>query len=234
MDKGKTPKNNTGKVLFCLLLISLVLFCAAMGFGSDMSKHDGSNNVNQTEPTNMEDVTQEYIDPTYAEGDGPAQSDAAVLPTEVAPTEELTQPSESYQPEIQETSPPIVIPQIENAEYEKWLAATLIVGVSLEYPDFVPEGIYSASSTSLEEKFSSDGVYIVFVSNGATMAIYSKPIMAERAEAGTKDISSENVGFATFDLVDPAAINVDSMERISFEDLGELISQSLLISIYSR
>lgn len=234
MGKGKFTKKSTRRILIWLLLISFILFCITVYFAYDISKQKDPYNVSQTELTNAETYMNENDDTTHIDGDNIIQPDITIVPTEIAPTETLAQPSESYQTEVQETSPPVIIVQKADAEYERWLAAALVVGVSMEYPDFIPDGIYSASATSLEERFSSDGVYVVFVSNGSIMAIHSKPISGERSEAGTKDISSETIGFATFDLVDPAGINVDSMDRIALEDLGELIAQSLLISIYTH
>ena len=255
MRRGKYEKISTRKFPIWLLLILLILLCVAIYFAYDIANQKEPNNINQTEPTNVEidnnenetvidgnetiingseTVINENDDPTLADGDDFTQPDVTIVPTEIAPTEPMTQPSEPYQTEVLETSPPVVIVQQADAEYERWLASALVVAVSMEYPDFIPDQIYSASSTSLEEKFSSDGVYIVFSSNGATKAIHSKPISGERSEAGTKDISSETIGFATFDFVDPSNINVDSMHRIALEDLGELIAQSLLISIYTH
>ena len=262
MRRGKYEKISTRKFPIWLLLVLLILFGAAIYFAYDIAIQKDPNNINQTEPTNAEtdineketvidgketinngnktDINEnetgfnENDDPTLADGDDFTQPDVTIVPTEIAPTEPMTQPSEPYQTEVLETSPPVVIVQQADAEYERWLASALVVAVSMEYPDFIPDQIYSASSTSLEEKFRSDGVYIVFSSNGATKAIHSKPISGERSEAGTKDISSETIGFATFDFVDPSNINVDSMHRIALEDLGELIAQSLLISIYTH
>ena len=66
------------------------------------------------------------------------------------------------------------------------------------------------------------------------MAIHSVPIDNERSASGTVDISSEMVGYATFDKVDPASLDVSALEELTLDDLSELISQSLLVSIYSR
>lgn len=262
MRRGKYEKISTRKFPIWLLLVLLILFGAAIYFAYDIAIQKDPNNINQTEPTNAvtdinetetdinetetdvnetetdinetETVINENDDPVLSNDEDFTQPEVTVAPTEIAPTEPMTQPSEPYQTEVLETSLPVVIVQQADAEYERWLASALVVAVSMEYPDFIPDQIYSASSTSLEEKFTSDGVYIVFSSNGVMKAIHSKAISGERSEAGTQDISSETIGFATFDFVDPASINVDSMHRIALEDLGELIAQSLLISIYTH
>ena len=104
----------------------------------------------------------------------------------------------------------------------------------MEYPDFQLEGVYAASATALEDKFASDGAYILFSSGGTRMAIHSSALEGERTAPGTMDISTEIIGYATFDQTDPASLNLSSMEQLALEDLSELISQSLLISIYTR
>lgn len=130
--------------------------------------------------------------------------------------------------------PPDDIVQKADADYEQWLSAAMIVCVSMEYPDFELDGVYAASSTTLEDKYSSDGAYIVFTTGGTKIAIHSRALENERTDSGTVDISSEMVGYATFDRVDPASLDVSSLEELTMDELSELISQSLLVSIYSR
>ena len=241
MGKGKFAKRSTRKTLLWLLLFSLILFCITVYLAYDITKQEEPNIIIQTEPTIAEpdintepDINENNDDSTHSDGDNFTQPDSTVVPTEITPTETQAQPSEPSQTEVPETLPPVIIVQQADAEYERWLASALVVGISMEYPDFIPDGIYSVSATSLEDKYSSDGVYVIFETNGSTMAIHSKPISGERTKADTKDISSETIGFATFDFIDPASINVDSMDRIELEDLGELIAQSLLVSIYTH
>ena len=121
-----------------------------------------------------------------------------------------------------------------DAEYEKWLAATMVVAVSIEYPGFEDIQIYTESSTSLENKAESKGVYALVQENGKVIAVHSKPIPNERSEEGTKDISSQTLGFATFDPIEASKMNPDAMTKIELTELEELIKQSLLVSIYSR
>lgn len=189
---------------------------------------DASEQLEQTEQTEQTHTTV------------PAQSDGSDVPTDPAvttdptdPTEQLQQPS-AGETEPQATQPSVEIIQQAEAEYEKWLGASLLICVSMEYPDFELEGIYAASATDMEDKLSSDGAYIVFTSGGTRMAIHSVALEAERTEPGTCDISTEAIGYATFDRVDPASIDVEAMEPLALEELSELISQSLLVSIYSR
>lgn len=138
------------------------------------------------------------------------------------------------QPQGTDTQSTNGLVQQAKADYEKWLAAAMVVGVSMEYPEFELDGIYAASATSVADKKNSDGVYILFTSGGESMALYGVALDAERTAAGTKDISTEALGFATFDLVDPASVDTDSMTEIKIEELEELINQSLLVSIYTH
>ena len=86
----------------------------------------------------------------------------------------------------------------------------------------------------MEDKFSSDGAYIIFTSGGNRIAIHSVALEGERTDAGTVDISTEAIGYATFDKVDSDSVDVSAMEELALEDLTELISQSLLVSIYTH
>jgi hypothetical protein len=42
------------------------------------------------------------------------------------------------------------------------------------------------------------------------------------------------VGFATFDPVEPESVDISAMKQISLEEIGELIAQSMLVSIYTH
>jgi len=134
----------------------------------------------------------------------------------------------------QTTPPPVTVVSMANADTERWLAAAAVVGVSMEYPDFELRGIYLASATSLENRADSKGAVIVFASGGEEKAIHAVPVSAERNTAGTRDISSEVVGFATFDEVSAASVDVSAMTEVDVDELGELIGQSLLISVYTH
>ena len=170
-----------------------------------------NENQGQTQPPEKDTEPQKTTDPTVT-------------------GQEQTQPTEGRDPDP--TQPTDVIVQQADAEYEKWLSAAMIVCVSMEYPDFELEGVYAASATALTDKFSSDGAYIVFTSGGTRMAIHAKALAGERTERGTMDISTETIGFATFDQVDPASVNLDALEQLELNELSELIAQSLLVSIY--
>ena len=227
MSKGRYQNNTRTKkktlqlVLSLMLLIVLCVIAVAIYFRNSDSipaATDAPNDI-QIENRITEDNDQENVT-TNESVDADSEDE----------TEETT-----FSTEVIETIPtqaPIVIVARKEAEYEKWLGASLVVCVSMEYPDFQLEGIYTSSATSMEDKFDSDGVYIVFSSGNSRMAIHSKALQQERKASGSVDISSETIGFATFDRVKPDSVASSTMEQIDIEALGELIAQSLLVSIY--
>ena len=212
MRNEKSEKKIQNKLSFWILLLLLIAVLAIVAI--TCISHSGEN-----------------IPPSQAASTENSDKDSA--PTGSVVPEDSTTPEET-QESIEETHPPVVIVQKADAEYEKWLAAAMVVCVSMEYPDFELEGVYAASSTNLEDKFSSEGAYILFTSDGNQIAIHANALEQERTAAGTKDISTEAIGFASYDFVAPENIDFDSMEEINPEDLGELIAQSILISIYEH
>lgn len=192
---------------------------------SDPSGETEPSQPAQTEPAVTQPSVQDSTEPEQTE---PEQTEPAVTQPSVQ------DPTEPEQTEPAATQPSIPVVERPDAEYEKWLSAAMIVCVSMEHPDFALEGVYAASATTLKDKYDSAGVYIVFSSGGTRMALHSKAISEERTASGTKDISTEIIGFATFDRVDPAALNLASMEQLELEELSELISQSLLVSVYTH
>ena len=63
---------------------------------------------------------------------------------------------------------------------------------------------------------------------------HSKSIAEERDVQGTTDLYTEYLGFATFDLVEANVEKLQGYKRIELDELQELISQSLLVSIYQH
>ena len=240
-----------------LLVILSVVVCIALSNGETNSEGKETGSVNrpvsngQTLPTvpvtpDGENEPQETLtSDVQTEPDDPHASDDPTVETqEQAPTAPEDDPEETLS--AQPTTPPSEpetptdipaqtdIPQQKDAEYERWLAAAMVVCVSIEYPDFDLEGIWAASSTSLKEKYSSDGAYIAFTSGGERIVIHASALENERTQKGTTDISTEVIGFASFDKVKPADFNPAGLDEIKPEELSELISQSLLISIYNH
>ena len=161
----------------------------------------------------------------------PDPSGTAPTVPESTPTQK---PTESQPTQTEDPKPNAPNFRLVDAEYEKWLSAALLIGVSMEYSDFEVEGVYAASATSIADKMDSQGAYIVFTSGGSRIAIQAKPLAEERTAAGTSDLSTETIGFSTFDKVNPASVPFASLVQIPLDDLSTLISQSLLVSIYTR
>lgn len=221
MSKGCYLKKKKTSPVWIILAVAAVLALAALVYFS-VSKFTVPNEE-KLEATSATDSQEENQD---------LQNEVATDDTEA--TEQTTLSTEPEQHQETVTQPTVIITQRAEAEYEKWLAAAQIVCVSMEHPDFQLEGVYAASATGIEDKFSSDGAYIIFTSGDSRIAIHSKALEGERADAGTVDISTEAIGYATFDKVDPDSIDASAMEELALEDLSELISQSLLVSIYTH
>ena len=121
-----------------------------------------------------------------------------------------------------------------DAPYEHWLAATVITGISMENPDFELGEIYAAEETSLEEAQNSEGIYVVFTSDGEENCVYSAPLEEARTEAGTTDITSNVIGFASFEEVTVDSIDTSKYHVIEIEDLNTIIEQSERVTVYTN
>ena len=242
MSKGRYVKKKKSNVPFWLILtIAVVLIGAVLllisGSREDEtpSETEGQSAI-QTEAAGENDVENNVESGTDVIGNTEDTS-IETTPAGSAPAdpEETLNPGETKAPQENVVPQPTVnIVQQADAEYEKWLAATMVMCVSMEYPDFELEAIYAASATALDNKFDSQGAYIVFTAGGNRICIHSNALEAERTAPGTKDISSETIGYATFDRLDPNSVDFSSFEKIDLEDLTDLFAQSLLVSIYAR
>lgn len=122
-----------------------------------------------------------------------------------------------------------------DAPYEHWLAAAVVTGISMDYPDFELEGIYAAGETELEQAGSSEGVYVIFTSNGERKGIRAVHLDGPRtAEAGTKDITSDVIGYASYEEVSPDSMDVSGYQTVEIEDLNTLIGQSERVTVYTN
>lgn len=101
-----------------------------------------------------------------------------------------------------------------DASYERWLAAAMVTAISLHYPDFEINGIYLTAETELSSASQSSGAYVIFTSDGESLVIYSKPLEEERTEAGTVDLYTMDLGFATFDEVNAETVNTEGMQAV--------------------
>ena len=238
MSKGRYVKKKKSNIPFWLILIIAVILIGAVLLlvpgilrdeipseteGQSAIQTDAAGENNAEDSTDAIGSTEDTSDETTPAGSAPADPEETLNPGETKAPQENVVPQ-----------PTVVIVQQADAEYEKWLAATMVMCVSMEYPDFELEAIYAASATALENKFDSQGAYIVFTTGGSRICIHSKALEAERTAPGTKDISSETIGYATFDRLDPGSVDFSSFEKIELEDLSDLFAQSLLVSIYAR
>lgn len=132
------------------------------------------------------------------------------------------------------TQSSINLHQKADASYERWLAAAMVTAISLHYPDFQINGIYLTAETELSSASESSGAYVAFTSGEESLMICSKPLEEERTEAGTIDLYTMDLGFATFDEVDVETVNTEGMLSVEAAELSELISQSMLVSLYER
>lgn len=135
---------------------------------------------------------------------------------------------------IEEKPQEVLIQEKKDAPYEHWLAAGMVVAISMKFPEFELEDIYLTAETEVFDKSSSEGVYIVFESEGEIVMIHSEPLAEERKESGTTDLYTEYLGFSTFDTVKKDVNELKDCKKIEPDQLNELISQSLLVSIYEH
>lgn len=198
--------------------------------GAQLQATDGSTgNAAGTEDPNQPDSTGN----TTESSTGPSADGDGEKTTE--PTAETTAPVQT-QPVIVEPTEPAVLPTVgqEESSYEQWLAAGMVMAISMEYPDFELLGIYAASETPVAYHATSSGAYVHFRSGGGEILIHSAPLDAERSVSGTTDLYTAQLGFATFDQVAVGSADLGGMEKLELEALSDLISQSLLVSIYGR
>ena len=119
---------------------------------------------------------------------------------------------------MEEIPEQIEIPQQIEAEYEKWLASAVLIGISAEYPDFELDGIYTESNTKLESSGLSKGVYVLFRSGNTKYAVSSVPLENEREEAGTIDIRTANIEYASFYVVKVKSDSVEGFREYTMEE----------------
>lgn len=141
---------------------------------------------------------------------------------------------ESVEVEVVDDTGKVEIIEKTDASYEMWMAAAMVTAISMQYDDFTIDDIYLTGDTSIESKTESQGVYVVFTTGEGQFAVNSRALDAERVDTGTVDLYTRDLGFATFDMVDITGINTESCIQVTMDDLGELISQSLLVSLYEH
>lgn len=121
-----------------------------------------------------------------------------------------------------------------DASYEEWLAAAMMVAVSLKGEEFEVEHIYYKTETDLADKQDSEGVYLIYKTGGKSVCVKSTPLKKERNKKGKTDLSTQDLGFATFDTVDKDSKDFDGWKEIKEDSLSDLVSQSMLVSLYEN
>lgn len=166
----------------------------------------------------------------------PTNPTTPTRPTQPKPTGPVrpTTPTQPRPTQPGPTQPVATVPQQKGDSYEHWLSAGMLIGVSMQYPDFALQGIYLTGETAMADKMASGGAYILFTSGGQSMAIHSAPLAAERKTPGTTDLSTQAIGYATFDVVKPSAVNTGTLIPVEIGDLEALIAQSLLVTLYTN
>lgn len=211
------------KKLIAITIICLAVAClAVIGISreDDTGSGQGNNESVETKDNENEHVQEDDPNEESSENTNTNETNGQGQDKEVEKVVE-----EPGQVEIMEE---------EKASYERWLAAGMVTAISMEYQEFEIEGIYLASETELNRFKDSQGAYVIFTSGGVERAIYSKPLDEERNEGGTKDLYTRNLGFATFDNVAADSINREQFQSIELGEIQELISQSVLVSIYEH
>lgn len=219
---------------FMLLLLGSILAGGGQeAYGTDISSPgiQSSEEINSTEGRHQGTDSQQETGEESQSGTGSQTSNPAA-PT-VAPGQPTKAPDRDEDDGDKSNQGQNVIVK-EDATYERWLAAAMTIGISMQYPDFELKDIYLTGRHALSGKAESNGVYIVFSSAGSTYMILSKPLETERENGGTTDLYSMDLGFNTFDPVETDSVDVNSMEKVAFEDLSKLIEQSLLVSLYEH
>ncbi len=145
-----------------------------------------------------------------------------------------SEPQEEESEQVVEQPGSMQLVEREDASYEEWLAAGMVLGISMQYTDFTVDGIYLTGETALADGQSSQGAYVLFTAEGEARAIVSTPLEAERTDAGTRDLYTRDLGFATFDEIDPASVDTASCRQVTMEDLETVISQTILPTVYER
>lgn len=182
-----------------------------------------------TRPTQPGETVPTQNGPTDPAQTVPGQTEPpATLPPETTP--EQTLPPETVPVHTDPTAP---IPELDGS-YEHWLSAAMVMAVSLEYPQFELVGVWAASATEISESAGSDGAFVLIRVNGREVLIHSRPLSGERSQAGTRDLYTAQLGFATFDEVERSSVDLSKLKELKLEQLSDMIAQSLLVTLYGH
>lgn len=206
------------KMIAVILIIAAV---AAIAIGCSVMDKDKKENMDDVEKHNQQVLDDLYKD---SEKESDKESDKSSDVKDKESDKDSDKDSDDKNSDDKD----------DNETYEQWVAAASVTAISLTYPDFEIESILAASDTDFGDKEDSKGIYVIFNSSGKKYAVFSKPLKEERSDKGTVDLYGQEIGFATFDMVEPGEIDKKKMKEIKVENLNELISKSTLISLYEH
>ena len=239
------------KVLFAVIGIAAVVvlciaFCVSCGTktestgnepsrntvtGSEQGEADGNKNGQQTGEAGKDGANSSDGN-GQVNGEGQTKADATPAPGTPNATPKPDGSKDADEGNNPQT-PSIDITKAD-APYEKWLAAGMILGASMQYPDFEFEAVYITGEHDLKDRTSSEGAYLQIKTGGETVLLESKPLSEERTEEGTLDLYTGDLGFNTYDAIAADSIDLAALTEISVESLSELINQSILVTIYEH
>lgn len=232
-----TKKQNVtiaGAVLLAVLLMVLAVSCASREEKAESVSNNGQTQTAEGMTGKDEAVvgSTEQVQPQDdPKADAPSPKGEQKESANTVTSEAVKPSSGAAESDQTEKTPSGIDISKEDAPYEKWLAAGMILGASMQYPDFEVEAIYITGEHTLLEKAESAGAYLQIKTGGASILIESKPLDAERKEAGTIDLYTGDMGYNTFDVIAPDSVDTSAMTELLMEDLTKLISQTILPTI---
>lgn len=170
---------------------------------------------------------QEQSDPTTGTTQQSVDPNSTTAPDETT-TLATTEPVETEPPAVL-----VTLPELEGT-YEQWLAAAMYYLSFMEYPEYTLTGLYTGSATSTANRMDSQGVYMLLSDGENELLICSKPLADKRSEVGATDLHTAQLGFATFDVVDPATVDLAGMNLLDPNELIEMMNYTVLPALYSN
>lgn len=130
-----------------------------------------------------------------------------------------------YVENVTEKEPEYIEIEKTEVSYEKWLAASVIISIAMDYPDFELNEIYIVSENKVNERMNSEGIFVTYQTEGEKKCVYSKPINSARKKTGTFDIYSEYLKYATYEEREVESIDLEKYHSIEIENMNTLIEQ---------
>lgn len=117
--------------------------------------------------------------------------------------------------------------------YEEYLSALCLFALSMEYPDFQFQGVYTSSAVTIMNKASSQGIYVFFDSMGESYCVCAYPLEAERTESGSLDVFANELGYAAFDILTEQP-DTNDLSPLDSQIFGQLLSELNGVSLYNH